>query len=38
MVRVAEVLEPLTLLVRSAARSSHKDVRIELDARDAELD
>ena len=38
MVRVAEVLEPLTLLVRSVARSSHKDVRIQLDARDAELD
>jgi two-component system chemotaxis sensor kinase CheA len=38
MVRVAEVLEPLTLLVRSVARSSHKDVRLELDARDAELD
>lgn len=38
MVRVAEVLEPLGLLVRSVARSSHKDVRLELDARDAELD
>ncbi len=38
MVRVAEVLEPLSLLVRSLARSSHKEVRLELDARDAELD
>jgi two-component system chemotaxis sensor kinase CheA len=38
MVRVAEVFEPLTLLVRSVARSSHKDVRLELDARDTELD
>lgn len=38
MVRVAEVLEPLTLLVRGLARSAQKEVRIELDARDAELD
>lgn len=38
MVRVAEVLEPLQLLVRSLARSSHKEVRLEVDARDAELD
>ncbi|HEX4423037.1 MAG TPA: ATP-binding protein [Kofleriaceae bacterium] len=38
MVRVAEVFEPLTLLVRSVARSSHKDVRLELDTRDTELD
>lgn len=38
MVRVAEVLEPLALLVRSVARTSHKEVRLELDARDAELD
>jgi two-component system chemotaxis sensor kinase CheA len=38
MVRVAEVLEPLALLVRSLARSAHKDVQLELDARDAELD
>jgi two-component system, chemotaxis family, sensor kinase CheA len=38
MVRVAEVLEPLALLVRSVARTSHKEVRLELDVRDAELD
>ncbi|HEY0481097.1 MAG TPA: ATP-binding protein [Kofleriaceae bacterium] len=38
MVRVAEVLEPLALLVRSLGRSAHKEVRLELDARDAELD
>jgi two-component system, chemotaxis family, sensor kinase CheA len=38
MVRVAEVLEPLTLLVRSLGRSAQKEVRLELDARDAELD
>ncbi|HEY0252544.1 MAG TPA: Hpt domain-containing protein, partial [Kofleriaceae bacterium] len=38
MVRVAEVLEPLALLVRSVARANHKEVRLELDVRDAELD
>ena len=38
MVRVAEVLEPLALLVRSVARTSHKEVRLELDVRDSELD
>jgi two-component system chemotaxis sensor kinase CheA len=38
MVRVAEVLEPLALLVRSLGRSAHKELRLELDARDAELD
>jgi two-component system chemotaxis sensor kinase CheA len=38
MVRVAEVLEPLPLLVRSLSRSSQKEVRLELDVRDAELD
>jgi two-component system chemotaxis sensor kinase CheA len=38
MVRVAEVLEPLALLVRSLARGAGKEVRLELDARDAELD
>jgi two-component system chemotaxis sensor kinase CheA len=38
MVRVAEVLEPLALLVRSVARTSHKEVRLDLDVRDAELD
>ncbi|MEO8698558.1 MAG: chemotaxis protein CheW [Kofleriaceae bacterium] len=38
MVRVAEVLEPLPLLVRSLTRGSPKEVRLELDTRDAELD
>ncbi|HEY0194431.1 MAG TPA: ATP-binding protein, partial [Kofleriaceae bacterium] len=38
MVRAAEVLEPLTLLVRSLARGGHKDVQLVLEARDAELD
>ena len=38
MVRVVEVLEPLALLVRSVARTSHKEVRLELDVRDTELD
>jgi len=38
MVRVADVLEPLSLLVRSLARSAQNEVRLELDARDAELD
>lgn len=38
MVRVGEVLEPLALLVRSLGRSAQKEVRLELDARDAELD
>jgi two-component system, chemotaxis family, sensor kinase CheA len=38
MVRVAEVLEPLVLLVRSLARSAQKEVRLALEARDVELD
>jgi two-component system chemotaxis sensor kinase CheA len=38
MVRVAEVLEPLALLVRSLVRPGHKEVRLELVARDSELD
>ncbi len=38
MVRVAEVLEPLPLLVRGLARTAQREVRIEIDARDAELD
>jgi two-component system chemotaxis sensor kinase CheA len=38
MVRVAEVLEPLALLVRSLARSGQQDVQLELDAKDVELD
>ena len=37
-VRVAEVLEPLPLLVRSLARAAQREVRLEIDARDAELD
>ena len=38
LVRATEVLEPLSLLVRSLARSSQKDVRIEISAGTAELD
>jgi two-component system chemotaxis sensor kinase CheA len=38
MVRVAEVFEPLSLLIRSLSRSTGKEVRLEVDARDAELD
>jgi two-component system, chemotaxis family, sensor kinase CheA len=38
LVRVAEVLEPLSLLVRSLTRPGYKEVRLELDARDAEID
>ena len=38
MVPVSEVLEPLSLLVRSLARSSQRDVRLELDGCEAELD
>jgi len=38
MVRVAEVLEPLSLLIRSLSRSADKSVRLEVDARDSELD
>jgi two-component system chemotaxis sensor kinase CheA len=38
MVRATEVLEPLSLLVRSLARSNQKDVKLELDAGSAELD
>lgn len=38
MVRLSEVLEPLGLLVRSLARPGHKEVRFEVDARDAEVD
>lgn len=38
MVRVAEVLEPLSLLIRSLSRASHNEVRLELDTRDTELD
>lgn len=38
MVRVAEVLEPLTLLVRSLARTGRQAVRLEIDAGEVELD
>ena len=38
LVRVAEVLEPLNLLVRSLGRPGVKDVRLELDLHDTELD
>ena len=38
MVRVTEVLEPLALLVRSLGRSAQKEVRLEIEARDTELD
>lgn len=38
MVRVVDVLEPLALLVRSLARPGVKELRLEIDARDAEVD
>ena len=38
MVRVSEVLEPLSLLVRSLARPGLKELRLELDAAGAEVD
>jgi two-component system chemotaxis sensor kinase CheA len=38
MVRLSEVLEPLSLLVRSLTRPDHKEVRLEIDARDSEID
>ncbi|MGE0548275.1 MAG: chemotaxis protein CheW [Kofleriaceae bacterium] len=38
MVRVAEVLEPLSLLVRSLARTGGKQVRLVIEANDAEVD
>ena len=38
LIRVAEVLEPLTLLVRSLVKPGYKEVRLALDAHDAELD
>jgi two-component system chemotaxis sensor kinase CheA len=38
MVRVAEVLEPLTLLVRSLAKPGIKEVKLEVDACDSGLD
>jgi two-component system, chemotaxis family, sensor kinase CheA len=38
MVRVAEVLEPLSLLVRSLVKPGVKEVKLEVDARDTELD
>jgi len=38
MVRVTEVLEPLSLLIRSLARPGLKELRLELDAAGAEVD
>jgi two-component system chemotaxis sensor kinase CheA len=38
MVRLSEVLEPLSLLVRSLTRPDQKEVRLEIDARDSEID
>ncbi|HUS33368.1 MAG TPA: chemotaxis protein CheW [Kofleriaceae bacterium] len=38
MVRLSEVLEPLTLLVRSMVKPGIKEARLELDVRDSELD
>jgi two-component system chemotaxis sensor kinase CheA len=38
MVRVAEVFEPLPLLLRSLTRPGVKEVHLEIGARDAELD
>lgn len=38
MVRVAEVLEPLSLLVRSLVKPGIKEVRLDVDVRDTELD
>jgi two-component system chemotaxis sensor kinase CheA len=38
MVRVAEALEPLTLLARSLSRPGVKEVKLEIDVRDSELD
>jgi two-component system chemotaxis sensor kinase CheA len=38
MVRVSEVLEPLSLLIRSLVKPGVKEVKLELDARDTEVD
>ncbi|MBA3459664.1 MAG: chemotaxis protein CheW [Deltaproteobacteria bacterium] len=38
LIRVGEVLEPLTLLVRSLVKPGYKEVRLSLDTRDSELD
>lgn len=38
MVRLSEVLEPLSLLVRSLTRPDHKEVRLEIDAQGSEVD
>lgn len=38
MVRVADVLEPLTMLLRSLVRPGIKEARLEIDVRDTELD
>jgi two-component system chemotaxis sensor kinase CheA len=38
MVRVAEVLEPLSLLVRSLAKPGVKEVKLDVDVQESELD
>ncbi|HEY5945005.1 MAG TPA: ATP-binding protein [Kofleriaceae bacterium] len=38
MVRVAEVLEPLSMLVRSLVKPGVKEVKLEIDVQDSELD
>jgi two-component system chemotaxis sensor kinase CheA len=38
MVRVAEVLEPLSLLVRSLVQPGIKEIKLDVDVRDTELD
>ncbi|HVV82880.1 MAG TPA: chemotaxis protein CheW, partial [Kofleriaceae bacterium] len=38
LVRLSEVLEPLSLLVRSLIRPGVKEVRLDLDARETEID
>lgn len=38
MVRVAEVLEPLTMLLRSLVRPGIKEARLQIDVHDTELD
>ncbi|HEY5922873.1 MAG TPA: chemotaxis protein CheW [Kofleriaceae bacterium] len=38
MVRVAEVLEPLSLLVRSLVKPGVKEVKLDIDVHDSELD
>jgi two-component system chemotaxis sensor kinase CheA len=38
LIRVSEVLEPLTLLVRSLVKPGYKEVKLALDTQNAELD